>query len=302
MTNADPSDHDSPLPVARTVSELRTQAALWRREGLRIGFVPTMGALHEGHLSLIDCAFAHSDRVVASIFVNPTQFAPHEDLDSYPRQVARDLALLADRGAHLAFTPGREEVYPADFSTMVQVKGLDEGLCGASRPHFFGGVATVVAKLLNMAQADVAVFGEKDYQQLLIIKRLARDLDIPTQIIGGPIIRESDGLAMSSRNQYLSVAERAVAGRLNVEMRTAIMALRSGAKTGETLAQLRETLNQADGASVDYLELRSGDDLSALPENAVLDQVSLATGRLFAAMMVGKTRLIDNMPLSPADQ
>ena len=186
--------------VVRSVAALRSQVRAWHGAGLRVGFVPTMGALHDGHLALVREALARCERAMVSIFVNPTQFAPHEDLSRYPRDEAGDLAKLASVGTHLAFLPTVAEMYPEGASTWVEVEGLSQGLCAERRPHHFRGMATVVTMLLNQAQADVAVFGEKDYQQLLIVRRLARDLAIPTEIVGGRTVREGDGLAMSSRN------------------------------------------------------------------------------------------------------
>ena len=221
-------DELQPPSTARTVAALRDQVRDWRRSGLTVGFVPTMGALHEGHLSLVRLALTEADRVMVSIFVNPTQFAPTEDLDRYPRDEVGDLAKLAGAGAHLVFLPPVAEMYPEGASTWVEVKGLSEGLCADSRPHHFRGVATVVTKLLNQAQADIAVFGEKDYQQLLVITRLARDLAIPTRILGGPTVREPDGLAMSSRNLNLAPAQRQIAPRLNAILVETAAALADG--------------------------------------------------------------------------
>ena len=211
----------SELVLTRTVADLRVQVASLRNAGKRIGFVPTMGALHEGHLALVAEARRRSDAVVASVFVNPTQFAVHEDLGTYPRQEARDAELLAGAGCSILFAPDAAEMYPQGFATSVQVGGPSEGLETDFRPHFFGGVAVVVAKLLNQVQADVAVFGEKDYQQLMVVRRMARDLDIPTEIVGAPTVRDGHGLALSSRNAYLSDNELAVARRLNVILREA---------------------------------------------------------------------------------
>lgn len=206
-------------PIVRTVPDLRARVAAWRAAGERVAVVPTMGALHAGHISLLDVARGRADRVIATVFVNPTQFAPHEDFDRYPRDEAADAAKLAAGGCNLLYAPDRSVMYPEGFSTVVEVAGVTAPLEGAFRPHFFAGVATVVAKLLIQAGADVAVFGEKDYQQLLLIRRMARDLDLPVEIVGAPTLREADGLAMSSRNAYLSAEERAVAARLNVVLR-----------------------------------------------------------------------------------
>ncbi|RWX62087.1 pantoate--beta-alanine ligase, partial [Mesorhizobium sp. M4B.F.Ca.ET.089.01.1.1] len=189
--------------VVETVSALREQIRDWRREGLGIAMVPTMGALHDGHISLVRMALASAERCVVSIFVNPAQFAPTEDLDKYPRQLARDLDRLAEAGAHLAFTPGVAEMYPAGFATRISVGGPSSGLESEFRPSFFDGVATVVAKLFLQAAPDRAIFGEKDYQQLCVVRQLCRDLDLPVDIIGAPTVRDAHGLAMSSRNAYL---------------------------------------------------------------------------------------------------
>lgn len=281
------------ISTVRTVADLRARVGEWRSRGERSALVPTMGALHEGHLSLVDVAKASAQRVVVSIFVNPKQFAPSEDFSTYPRDEQDDLAKLAARGADLAFVPGPEEMYPPDFSTSVAVSDLTEMLDGASRPHFFGGVATVVAKLLIQAQCDYAVFGEKDYQQLLVVRRMARDLDIPTEIIGAPIIREPDGLAMSSRNAYLDRNERQLAGQLNVALRRMAAAIAQGTEIDIALAEGRQSLRDAGFPDIDYLEVRDAERLEAL--SGRLDRPA----RLFIAVMLGKTRLIDNVAVGP---
>jgi pantoate--beta-alanine ligase len=217
------------LPIARTVRELRTHVARWRNQNLTVGFAPTMGALHDGHLELVRALQRRCDRTIASIFVNPKQFAAHEDLDRYPRNEAGDAALLAGVGCDLIYAPPREVMYPDGHSTSVSVAGISEPLEGEARPHFFGGVATVVTKLLLQCLPDVAAFGEKDYQQLLVIKRMVRDLDMPVEILAVPTLREADGLAMSSRNAYLSREERIIASRLNLILREAVEQLESGA-------------------------------------------------------------------------
>jgi len=209
------------METVRRVSDLRARVRGWRAEGQRIALVPTMGALHEGHLSLVTLGKTHADRVVETLFVNPTQFGAGEDLAAYPRSEARDSQMLESVGCDLLFAPPVEEMYPPGFATRVLVDGLTECLCGATRPGHFDGVAQVVSKLLNQAEADVAIFGEKDWQQLIVIRRMARDLDIPTRILGAPTVREPDGLAMSSRNRYLDRAERAAAEQLNVVIRAA---------------------------------------------------------------------------------
>ena len=282
----------SPLPIVRTIVELRSQVAAWRKSGERIALVTTMGALHRGHLSLVEEGRRQADRVVATIFVNPKQFGPGEDLDRYPRQEARDAELLADVGCDLLFAPSVDEMYPEGFSTTVSVAGVTEGLCGAQRPGHFDGVATVVTKLLNQAQADVAIFGEKDYQQLLTIKRLARDLDIPTEIVGGAIVRDADGLALSSRNAYLSPDERAKAQALPRALETAAEALRAGEDVAATLDKLAATLLTSGFSHVEYAELRDSVTLAQLDR---LDRPA----RLLVAARLGRTRLIDNLAVVP---
>ncbi len=276
------------ISVLATIKELRQTVGDWRAAGEKITLVPTMGALHDGHLSLVKLASETGDRTVVSIFVNPAQFAPHEDFDSYPRENEKDLEQLAELDVDLVFMPPRDEVYRQDFSTRVTVEDLSEGLCGASRPHFFGGVATVVAKLLNQCRPDVAIFGEKDYQQLLVIRRMARDLDLDVEIIGGPIIREADGLAMSSRNAYLSAEEREKAPLLHQAISEIAEALSNNVTTGDLLNKGRKNLTQS-GFDVDYLEVRNADTLAPI-EGRVKGQV-----RIFAAAILGKTRLIDNI-------
>ncbi|MDP1738251.1 MAG: pantoate--beta-alanine ligase [Caulobacter sp.] len=279
-----------PLPVVRTVAELRAIVAGWRAAGERVALVPTMGALHAGHLSLVDLAGRLADRTVASIFVNPAQFAPHEDFDAYPRGEDRDAALLADAGCDLLFAPSAREMYPAGFATAVSVAtGVSEPLEGVSRPHFFGGVATVVAKLLIQAGPDVAIFGEKDYQQLLVIRRMARDLDLPVEIIGAPTTREADGLAMSSRNAYLTPEERAAARALPAAMRYAVAALRDGGEAVDVEGAVMASLTGAGFGRIDYVEIRDGETLERLGPGPVSPGA-----RVFVAAWMGKTRLIDN--------
>lgn len=278
-----------PLPIARAVAPLRAQVRAWRAAGLRVGFVPTMGALHDGHLGLVRDALTRADRVVASVFVNPTQFAPHEDLDRYPRQEGRDAELLAGAGCHLLFAPTPTVMYPDGFATRVEVGGPSAGLETDFRPHFFGGVAVVVAKLLNQVQADVAVFGEKDYQQLLVVRRLARDLDIPTAIVGSPTARDAHGLALSSRNAYLSAAELETARRLNVVLREAGTAARAGS-VANAEAQAVRALEAAGFGPVDYVAIRRADDLAPFAG----DNID-APARILAAAWLGRTRLIDNL-------
>ena len=280
----------SPLPIARTVADLRRQVAAWRRQGLRVGFVPTMGALHEGHLSLVRLAGARADRVVASVFVNPTQFGPNEDFDAYPRDEARDAALLAGAGCQLMFAPSVAEMYPPGASTTVTVAGVSEPLDGQARPGHFAGVVTVVTKLLNQCAPDVAVFGEKDYQQLAVIRRLVRDLDLPVEVIGGPTARAEDGLALSSRNAYLTEAERLVAARLNAVLREVLAKVRAGepVETAEQAAVAE--LLAAGFRKVDYVEARRPDTLERLGPGPAAGPV-----RVLGAAHLGRTRLIDNL-------
>jgi pantoate--beta-alanine ligase len=281
------------IEIVRNVAGLRAQIQAWRRQGLSVGLVPTMGALHAGHLSLVRQALAKADRVVVSIFVNPTQFGPAEDLSRYPRDEAGDLAKLASAGAHLAFVPEVAEMYPPGFSTWVTVAGLSEGLCAGTRPDHFRGVATVVTKLLNQVRADLAVFGEKDYQQLQVIKRLARDLDIDTVIEGGPTVREPDGLAMSSRNLYLGPEERRTAATLYRVLSDLARALADGQPALPRLEAARERLLAEGFSAVDYLELRDAETLASL------DHLADRPARLLAAVFLGKVRLIDNVPAGP---
>ncbi|WP_199553470.1 pantoate--beta-alanine ligase [Sandaracinobacteroides hominis] len=275
------------METVRQVLALRSRIRTWRAAGERIALVPTMGALHAGHLSLLGIGRRRAHRVVATIFVNPKQFGANEDLDRYPRQEMADAALLRQAGCDLLFAPEPATVYPAGFSTNVSVGGLDRPMEGASRPGHFDGVATVVTKLLLMAFPDVAIFGEKDWQQLAIIRRLVADLDIPVEIVGAPILRDPDGLAMSSRNAYLSPQHRAVAAALPRTLSATITSLREGSAVAETLSTARAALQSA-GFKVDYLILADGATLQPLE--------ALSPGaRLFAAAKLGTTRLIDNM-------
>lgn len=271
-----------------TVAALRQAIGQWRESGDKIALVPTMGALHEGHLSLVRLARQEADKVVVSIFVNPAQFAPGEDLATYPRDEAGDMAKLQALGTDLVYAPAGDEMYRSDFSTRIEVSGISEGLCGGSRPHFFGGVATVVAKLFLQCRPDIAIFGEKDYQQLLVIRRMARDLDIPVEVLGGALIREDDGLAMSSRNAYLSDTERKNAPLIFATITQIAKAVAGGAEIDEQLQSGKETLTQA-GFDVDYLEVRNAENLTPLTGQAG------EPARVFAAAMLGKTRLIDNV-------
>ena len=280
------------MDVARTIADLRRRAALWRRADERIGLVPTMGALHQGHMALVRAARAECRRVVASIFVNPKQFAPGEDLGSYPRREAADLEMLSAAGVDLVFIPTVDEIYPAQFATVVRVTGLTDALCGAHRPGHFDGVATVVTKLLLQSLPDAAYFGEKDYQQLTVVRRLVSDLDIPTRIVGVPTVRELDGLALSSRNAYLSPEERRIAPNIARVLRSIAGALTQQPTTvAFELAHGIGELQNA-GLAVEYLEIRDAETL--MP---VTDVVTVPS-RVFAAARLGRTRLIDNMPLA----
>ena len=278
------------MATVRGITTLRTTISAWKRQGFTVGFVPTMGALHEGHLTLVREAGQRADRVVASVFVNPTQFAAHEDLGSYPRDEARDAELLASAGCALMYAPSVEEMYPGDATTTISVGAPAEGLEGAFRPQMFGGVALVVAKLLNQVQPDVAVFGEKDYQQLSVIRRLVRDLDIPVEIVGSPTIRDDHGLALSSRNAYLSEDELEVARRLNGVLAEAGARAGAGGAIPGIETSAREALLHAGFSHVDYVAVRRADDLAAF-DGGLVD----SPARVLAAAWLGRTRLIDNM-------
>lgn len=260
-----------------------------------VALVPTMGALHEGHLTLVREARRMATAVVVSIFVNPTQFGPNEDLDAYPRQLADDAGLLAAEDVDVLWAPEVGEVYPQGFATTVSVSGLSEGLCGAARPGHFDGVATVVAKLFNQVRPDLAVFGEKDWQQLAVIRRMARDLDLTRpraeRIVGVPTVREADGLAMSSRNRYLSPEHRVRAASLPRLMREAAAQLGCGAAAVQVLESLKRGLIDAGFDSIDYAELAESTSL------APLEALGREPARLFVAARIGGTRLIDNMPV-----
>jgi pantoate--beta-alanine ligase len=280
------------LPVVRTVQSLRAAVSAWRQAGERVALAPTMGFLHDGHLSLVRLGKTKADRVVASLFVNPTQFAPGEDFEAYPRDEARDSALLASAGCDLLYAPSVEEMYPRGFATKVSVDGVSGPMDGEARPIHFAGVATIVAKLLIQAAPDVAIFGEKDYQQLLVIKRLARDLDLPVEILGGPTVREPDGLALSSRNVYLTAGERAVAPRLHAALKTASAALRDGMPVSAVEARGYAALVEAGFGPVDYFDVRDANDLTHLGPGPI----DAARARIFVAARLGKARLIDNWP------
>ena len=281
----------TPPECAATVAALRGTVADWRARGETIALVPTMGALHAGHLALVEQARRRADRTVVSIFVNPAQFGPAEDLATYPRDEAGDLARLAALGVDLVFNPGVDEMYPQGFATEVRVAGLAEGLCAAFRPVHFSGVATVVAKLLAQCRPDIAFFGEKDYQQLVVVRRLARDLDLAAEIVGVPTVRESDGLAMSSRNANLSAAERAVAGQLYRGLTETAECIAGGADVAGALVRGRDGLLGAGFDGVDYLELRDAETLEPVT-------VLARPARLLAAVRIGACRLIDNLAIA----
>lgn len=285
------------MNTVKTLRELRAAVAQARAEGKQIGFVPTMGNLHAGHASLVQIAAQRADFVVASIFVNPLQFGAGEDLDKYPRTLAADQEKLLAAGCHLLFHPDVAEMYPHGMGdqTRVTVPGVSEGLCGASRPGHFEGVATVVTKLFNMVQPDLAVFGEKDYQQLAVIRALVQDLNMPIQIIGAPTQRAEDGLALSSRNGYLSAEQRAVAPALYRSLQSIAKALHHGARDYARLIETAQTQQREAGFTPDYLEIRNA--LNLRP--AQLDDRHLV---VLTAAHLGSTRLIDNLLVELAGQ
>ncbi len=279
----------STIAAVRTIPDLRAQVRAWRSQGLRIGFVPTMGALHDGHITLVRTAKQRCDKVVVSIFVNPTQFGPNEDFDAYPRDENADIAKLETAQADLVYLPTVDIMYPPGTATTVNVTGLTESLCGAARPGHFQGVTTVVTKLLLQVLPDAAFFGEKDYQQLKTITRMARDLDIPTDIVGVPTVREADSLALSSRNAYLSPAQRSQALALPRTLQAVAKRLCDGSDADAHLAWGRDELLRGGFDSVDYLELCDAEDLTPLT------RVGARPARLIVAARIGKTRLLDNI-------
>lgn len=278
--------------IARSKDELRRAVDAWRAAGERVGFVPTMGALHEGHLSLVKLAREHAGRVVASVFVNPAQFGPNEDFGRYPRQPEKDAGLLEAAGCDLLFLPDVATIYPSGHATFVEPGGAAEGLEGTCRPGHFRGVATVVCALFNLVRADVAVFGEKDAQQLAVIRQMVRDLHIPVEIVPGPTVREADGLAMSSRNAYLSPGERRAAAVLHRSLRAAEEEIAAGERRGdEVRRRMLEVLNSEPLARVEYAEVVNAESFQP---------VETLSGRLVLplAVRVGGTRLIDNIRLA----
>ena len=278
------------MEVVRTIAELRQHTSRWRIAGQTIGLIPTMGALHNGHLSLIKLAQGKCDRVIATIFVNPRQFLPNEDFDEYPRNEESDIQKLIGMGVDLLFAPKAPEMYQPDASTTVVISKLTDCLCATSRPGFFDGVGTVVTKLLIQALPDLAIFGEKDYQQLLVIKRLTRDLDIPVEIIGAPTIREADGLAVSSRNVFLSQTNRETASKVFEILKKTATAIAQGNDVLVACEEARSELMLAGFSEIDYFEARHSETLELIQnfENS---------GRLFAAVWLGPTRLIDNLEI-----
>lgn len=276
------------VPIARTIRSLRKKVDTWQKAGKTVALVPTMGALHEGHLSLVKLARKKADRIVVSIFVNPTQFGAGEDFNTYPRTQQTDHEKLARLKTDLIYTPKSQEMYPHGFSTNIHVEGLTDTLCGTSRPDLFDGVATIVTKLLLQVTPNIAIFGEKDYQQLLVIKQLTQDLNIPVKIVGGAIVREKDGLAMSSRNEYLSPSQRITAPLLQKTMKEIVSELKSGKQRKAVLTRAKKSLQKA-GFRIDYLEVRNSKTLELITIN------STAPARIFAAVFLGRTRLIDNI-------
>ena len=279
------------MQIAYTVKEVREQVKAWRKEGLSVGLVPTMGYLHEGHASLIKKAVEDNDRVVTSIFVNPTQFAPTEDLEAYPRDMEKDSKLCETLGVDLIFHPEPEEMYEPDFCSFVDMTGLTEGLCGKTRPIHFRGVCTVVNKLFNIVQPDRAYFGQKDGQQLAVVRRMVRDLNMDIEIVGCPIVREEDGLAKSSRNTYLSPEERKAALILSKTIALGEELAKTEKDAGKVVAAMKENIETEPLAKIDYVE--AVDAVSMAPVNTLEGECMLAV-----AVYIGKTRLIDNTLLN----
>jgi len=283
------------MEIARTIKEAGRSVELARRSGLKVGFVPTMGYLHEGHLSLIDLCKRHADYIAVSIFVNPAQFGPQEDYERYPRDFERDKRLLEQRGVDLLFAPEVKEIYPEEPLIGFEIEKLADRLCGPRRPGHFPGVLLIVAKLFNIIRPDVAAFGQKDLQQLIIIKRMVKDLNFPTQIVAGPTVREPDGLAMSSRNSYLSDEERREAAVLYRALRRAKAEIEAGERDAQKIIKMTEgMISQAKGAKIDYIEI---------VELEGLQPIERLEGRFAIALAVyfGPARLIDNIVLEISD-
>lgn len=278
------------MQIIRDIAMLHRAVTALKQDGKSVALVPTMGSLHDGHLSLVRMGRRVADHVVVSIFVNPTQFGPNEDYAAYPRDEARDAAMLVEEGTSLLWAPDVATMYPGGHSTHIEVAELGADYCGAARPGHFDGVATVVAKLFNQVRPDVAIFGEKDWQQLAIIRRMARDLDFGIDILGAPIARDGDGLALSSRNAYLSAEQRAAATAFPGALNAAAKAIAGGAGVAETLAKAEAAIVAGGFDSVDYVALADADSLERL-------DVLRKPARLLAAARIGKTRLIDNLPV-----
>lgn len=281
----------SAIDTVRTVAELRDRIAGWKRAGARVGVVPTMGALHAGHLALVAEAKRRCERVIVTLFVNPKQFERADDLAAYPRTEDTDREKLAPLAPDVLFAPPGQAMYPDGFATTVSVGGVSEGLCGGSRPGHFDGVATVVAKLFLQTQADFAFFGEKDYQQLQVVRRMATDLDIPIEIVGIPTVRDSDGLALSSRNAYLTETERRIAPALNRALARVAERLVAGEAASDAVGDAIADLKSAGFRDVDYIEVREAGTLRPLERLE-------GEGRVLGAAWLGKARLIDNLPVS----
>jgi pantoate--beta-alanine ligase len=276
------------MKIVHTVKDVRDIVRQWKKEGLSVGFVPTMGYLHEGHAYLVESAAKENDKVVVSIFVNPIQFGPSEDFEKYPRDLERDSEIVEEAGGHLIFNPSKEEMYVEDFSTFVDMSGLTEGLCGAKRPGHFRGVCTVVAKLFNIVLPDKAYFGEKDAQQLAVIKRMVRDLDMPLEVVPCKIIREEDGLAKSSRNTYLNPEERKASLVLSRSLTQAKAAVSQGERNVEKVKEIiLKELASEPLAKIDYVDVV--DSLSLKEIEIIKNEILVAI-----AVFIGKTRLIDN--------
>ncbi len=286
----------SNLKIITTVEELREIIKFHRANDKKIGLVPTMGNLHQGHISLVETARKYADIIITSIFVNPTQFAANEDLSSYPRTIDNDERMLKNANSDILFLPTVENIYPDGFATNVAVAGLTNCLCGINRPQHFQGVATVVSKLLIQSMPDIAVFGEKDYQQLQVIRRLTKDLDIPTKIIGSKIWREADGLAMSSRNGYLTDEMRQIAPVLNRVINEIAIKIKAGEKIIPSLVMGRKTILNTGVSSIDYLEIRNSDNLELIDDNNS-HIINEGNARIFIAANLGKSRLLDNIKI-----
>ena len=276
------------MKIIESIKPMQAQSLDWKRGGFKVGVVPTMGALHEGHLSLIDLIKPHVDKIIVTLFVNPTQFGEGEDFSKYPRTFEEDCAKCRERGVDALFFPSNEEMYDQDSSTFIEEEKLTSGLCGASRPGHFRGVTTVVAKLYNAVLPDFAIFGEKDFQQLQVLKRMTRDLNFPVEVLAAPIFRESDGLAMSSRNRYLKEKERSSAVTISKSLREAAQQIRSGSDIRESIEFVKKSIADSEG-KVDYVKVVNSSTLEEL------DQPVKGSMRILAAAYYGPARLIDNM-------